>query len=95
MRYEQLTKRDKRGARAFRRVFADRTAAWDEAENADAGFDGGEWSGLAWARTWERQAEDTAEFIAGKFALDVNRLLEAVFILENIEGERYWDHVTR
>lgn len=88
MQFSELTRKDKRAARAFRRVFAERTRDYDEAEMLDAQFDGGEWSGPIWARNWETAADASAEYVAVRFRTDVNRLLEAVFVLTHYEVDR-------
>jgi hypothetical protein len=62
--------------RAFIRVMMPRWRSQEEAAAADAGFDGGEWSGRWHAEAAEREADEMAARIAPRFGL-TTAMLEA------------------
>ena len=51
-------------ARAVCKLYDRRTEGWDEAEWADAQFDGGEWSGPVWGREFETEMGRTIQDVA-------------------------------
>lgn len=71
--------------RSFHRLYAIRTEGWDEAEGCDRHFDGGEWSGPAWAKNWEDEYKRTAQHIAERFGFDV------VDLCDWIENTQYYE----
>jgi len=60
-------KRVRQAVRAYHRIMRPWWANQEEAEAADAGFDGGEWSGPAHARITEHVEEETMRHVAGRF----------------------------
>lgn len=60
--------------RAFERIWEPIASALDEAERADAGFDGGEWSGPAHANIYDREYRRILALVAGRFGMDEDGL---------------------
>lgn len=87
--YTNLPRQQRTAARAYFRLLHQRTRGWDEMEGVDRHFDGGEWSGPAWADNWQREQRRTAEFVADRFDLPVEAVERAAFIMENVQSDNF------
>jgi hypothetical protein len=77
--------------RSFFRLYAIRTKGWDEMEGCDSHYDGGEWSGPAWAKNWEDEYVRTAEHIAERFNFDLTELYNWIEKWQYSESHYYQD----
>lgn len=80
--------------RSFFRLYAIRTKGWDEMEGCDRHYDGGEWSGPAWAKNWEDEYVRTAEHIAERFKIDLAELYNWIEKWQHSESHYYQDATT-
>lgn len=64
--------------RAFNRIIAPKFNSLEEAEQYDAHWDGGEWSGPAWANIYEDVWKDTLKLVAERFDITVAELDDSV-----------------
>lgn len=78
MDFEELTHKEKRACRAFRRLFAHRTWDWIKSQNG--------WEDADWESAWQTRADATAAYVGERFGMAVDRLLEAVSVLEGMEA---------
>lgn len=69
-----ITRLQYQAVRACEKLLAISTATWGEGEACDAHFDGGEWSGPAWAENWDTEIGRVANLVASRFGLDGERL---------------------
>ena len=65
----ELSNYELSACRAFDRIYASKTEGWEEAEYADAHWDGGEWSGPAWADNWQRVEEECYAIVGERFGM--------------------------
>jgi hypothetical protein len=79
----------RRAVRAAFRLLSITTEGWDEYEAADRHWDGGEWSGSAWADNHEREHDRVTRLVAERFNVTATDLDEAMFIWE-MEETRHW-----
>ena len=79
----------KKAIRAYERLLEQRTRGWDEMEAADRHWDGGEFSGPAWARNYEQMQLDTAYDVAKRFGLRGDDLLDAWYVKISEESFLY------
>lgn len=75
--------------RAAFRLLSITTEGWHEYEAVDRHWDGGEWSGPAWADNYEREHDRVTRLVAERFSLSPDDLDTAMFIWENEESHRY------
>lgn len=69
-----ITRLQYQAVRACEKLLAISTATWGQGEACDAHFDGGEWSGPAWANNWDTEIGRVANLVASRFGLDGERL---------------------
>lgn len=62
--------------RALSRLLAIKYRPLEQAEAADAGFDGGEWSGPAYSRVYQEIELQTIDEVAQRFSMDMEDLAE-------------------
>ena len=73
-----ISQREMRAVRAYDRVFANSTEGWNEAEAADASYDGGEWSGPSWAKNWLNEDRRVISLVAERFEIYDHDLQSAI-----------------
>jgi hypothetical protein len=64
--------------RAYNKVWGPLARSMSEAEECDAHFDGGEWSGPAWGRIWEEQEDRVRKLVAERFGITPQQLEQSV-----------------
>lgn len=77
--------------RSFHRLYAIRTEGWHEGEMCDRHFDGGEWSGPAWAKNYEEEHMRTVKHIAERFGVDEEKLHEWIENMQYYESNKWQD----
>lgn len=90
-----MTKHEMTAVRTVLRVLAIRTDGWDDAQRADAGFDGGEWSGPAWGRAYETAEREAIEYVAQRFDVTEWALEQLMFKWEHYHELRWHDAMHR
>lgn len=86
-----LTTNEVQACRAFSRLLAVHTEGWLEAEGCDSHYDGGEWSGPAWADNWQEAEEHCYRLIADRFDLpSPEYVMHLTLASENEEQHRFW-----
>ena len=88
-----ISRTQKQAARAYRRLLAQRTDGWDEAEAVDAHWDGGEFSGPAWADNWLTAECVAISETAAQFGLTDDQLCDAIEWMDSQEAQRFYDSV--
>lgn len=82
--------------RAYRRAAGPIIQASGEAEEADAGFDGGEWSGPAHATMLEERLVELERRVAARFNLTRRELMYMCLDADYEEQRRFQDaHINR
>ncbi len=64
-----ITKLEMQAVRAFDRVFSESTKNWAYAEECDASYDAGEWSGPVWAKNWSDEFKRIVNIVADRFQI--------------------------
>lgn len=82
-----LNKHEIAACRAANKLLGITTEGWDEAEGCDRHYDGGEWSGPAWADNWQNEERRVTEVVAARFELDANYLAVCLMDYDNSQME--------
>ena len=66
---KMITHVEMQAIRAFDKLYLVSTEGWAEMEGCDAHWDGGEWSGPAWAENWENEHDRVMSIVAERFGI--------------------------
>jgi hypothetical protein len=85
----EMTKTQQQAVRAFNRVFTPIMRDMSMAEACDAHFDGGEWSGPAWAEMYDDERNRVLTLVAWRFGLTAPDLNNAIYEADAESIDRY------
>ena len=77
-----MSSRNVQAVRAFNKLLSITTEGWDEMEGCDRHYDGGEWSGPAWAKNWENEYDRVGKLVSGRFGIPEETLANAYYFYE-------------
>jgi len=75
----------RRAVRAFARVWGPKSESFAIGAAADAGFDGGEWSGPANSCAEQAEYQATVAMVASRFGVTADQLEEAIYAAAEAE----------
>lgn len=85
-----LSPHELNACRALARLLAIHTEGWHEIEACDRHFDGGEWSGSAWADNWQSADEHCCQIIADRFGFPSAEYVQNLSYIYDNEGEHHF-----